>query len=169
MTGTPQAGPPSAGATVTKLADEFADLVRPVVRLFRARAAEFVAGLALLITALAVFAVAGAAVDDRKIEANLAVAQAEVLEGSSFTRTLVRFTTATGETVVPADGVAYPRGTQIGETIFVEYDSADPDLVRVAGRTALSQSGPLALAVLVTWVLLGPLAWWLKRKRGTAA
>lgn len=163
------AGPPTTGATVTKVADEFADLVRPVRRLLRTRSAELVAGLAVLLTALAVFTVAGAAVDDRTITANRAIAQAEVLEGSTFTRTLVRFTTATGETVVPEDGVAYPRGLEIGQSVPVEYDSSDPDRVRVAGRSALDQSGPLAIGVLVTWVLLGPTAYWLRRRRSAAA
>jgi hypothetical protein len=150
---------------VTKVADELADLLRPVARLFRTRCPELVAGLALLVTALAVFAVTGAAVDDRAIDANLAVAEAQVLDGSTFTRTLVRFTTARGETLVPENGVSYPRGTEIGESVPVEYSTADPERVRIAGRTAVGQSGPLALTVLVTWAVLGPVAWWLRRRR----
>jgi len=162
---TSPAGPPSTGATVTKVADELSDLVRPVSRLFRTRCAELVAGLALLVTALAVFAVAGAAIDDRAIDANLAVAEAQVLDGSTFTRTLVRFTTARGETVVPENGVAYPRGTQVGQSVPVEYSTADPQRVRIAGRTALGQSGTLAITVVITWAVLGPVAWWLRRRR----
>ncbi|MGI5125879.1 DUF3592 domain-containing protein [Pseudonocardia sp. CA-107938] len=164
MTGT-QVGPPSTGATVTKVADELADLLNPVANLLRTRCAEFVAGLAVLVTALAVFAVAGAIVDDRAIDANRAVAEAQVLDGSTFTRTLVRFSTARGETVVPENGVAYPRGLQAGDSVPVEYSSSDPQRVRVAGRTALGQSGPLAIGVLVTWLVLGPLAFWLRRRR----
>lgn len=159
------AGPPTTGAGVTKVADEFADLVRPLLRVLRNRAAQLVAGIALLATALAVFAVLGAAVDDRAISANRAFAQAEVLEGSTFTRTLIRFTTATGETLVPEDGVAYPRGLSVGQSVPVEYDSSEPDRVRVAGRTALNQSGTLAIGVLVTWVVLGPVVYWLRRLR----
>jgi hypothetical protein len=161
-------GPPTPGDTVTKVADELADLVRPISRLLRTRCAELVAGIALLVTALAVFAVAGAAVDDRAIDANLAVAEAQVLDGSTFTRTLVRFTTANGETVVPENGVAYPRGTQVGQSVPVEYSTADPQQVRVAGRTALGQSGPLFLAVVITWLVLGPIAYWLRRRRARA-
>ena len=169
MTATKPVGPPSPGATVTKVADEFADLLRPVSRLLRDRCPELVAGLALLVTALAVFAVAGAAVDDRAIDANLAVAEAQVLDGSTFTRTLVRFTTANGETVVPENGVAYPRGTQIGQSVPVEYSTADPERVRVAGRTALGQSGTLAITVVITWLVLGPVAYWLRRRRRAQA
>ena len=68
----------------------------------------------MLITVLAGFAVAGAAVDDRAIAANPAIAQAEVLEGSNFARTLVRFTVANGEVWVPERGVFYPRGPAAG-------------------------------------------------------
>jgi hypothetical protein len=169
VSATTPAGPPSPGATVTKVADEFADLLRPVGHLLRTRCAELVAGIALLVTALAVFAVAGAAIDDRAIDANLAVAQAQVLDGSTFTRTLVRFTTANGETVVPENGVAYPRGAEVGQSVPVEYSTADPQRVRVAGRTAIGQSGTLALSVLVTWAVLGPAAWWLRRRRRALA
>ena len=169
MTGTTPGGPPSTGATVTKVADEFAAVVAPLGGLFRSRSAELVAGLAVLLTVLALFTVAGAAVDDRTISANRAVAQAEVLDGSTFARTLVRFTTATGETVVPEAGVAYPRGLAVGQSVPVEYDSSDPDRVRVAGRSALNQSGPLTIGVLVTWVLLGPTAYWLRRRRRAAS
>ena len=41
----------------------------------------------------------------------------------------------------------------------------DPDLVRVAGRGAFGSTGPLLLAVLGGWVVLGPLALWLRRRR----
>ena len=108
---------------------------------------------------------AGAAVDDAAIDDNRAVAGAEVLDGSSFTRTLVRFTTANGQTVIPEHGVFYPGGLAPGDVIAVEYDVTDPELVRVAGRTVASSSGPLLLGVVVVWAVLGPLAVWLRRRR----
>ena len=116
--------------------DELASLLRPVRVTLARRSAEIVLGLAVLITVLVGFAIAGAAVDDRAITANPATAQAEVLDGSSFTRTLVRFTVANGEVRVPERGVFYPRGLQPGSMIPVEYDVTDPDLVRVASNPA---------------------------------
>jgi hypothetical protein len=149
----------------TRAVDELAWLLRPVKVALTRRASEIVLGLAVLITALAGFAVAGAAVDDRAIAANPATAQAEVLEGSNFARTLVRFTVANGEVWVPVRGVFYPRGLQPGDTVAVEYDVTDPDLVRVAGRGAFGSAGPLLLGALAGWLLLGPLALWIRRRR----
>ena len=153
----------------TRAIDELASLLRPVGVVLSRRLAEIVLGLAVLITVLSVFAIAGAAVDDRAIAANPATAQADVLEGSSFTRTLVRFTVANGEVWVPERGVFYPRGLQVGSTIVVEYDVTDPDLVRVAGRSALGSMVPLLLSTLVGWLVLGPLALWIRRRRSAAA
>jgi hypothetical protein len=156
----------TTGTTRTRAIDELASLLRPVGRLVAARVPEIVAGVAVLATVLAALAFAGAALHDRAISGNRAVAQAEVLEGSTFARTLVRFTVANGETVVPAGGVFYPRGLEVGESVAVEYDVGEPDLVRVAGRSALDQALPLALGVVAVWAVLGPLALWLRRRRG---
>jgi hypothetical protein len=148
----------------TRVADELASLLRPVGALFSRRRAEIVLGIAVLVTALVGFAVLGAALDDRTITAHQATAQAELLGGSSWARTLVRFTVAGGEVRVPANGVFYPWGLQPGSAITVEYDVTNPDLVRVAGQGALGNAGPLMLVMVVTWLLLGPLAHRLRRR-----
>jgi hypothetical protein len=153
----------------TRAVDELASLLRPVGRVLHRRLAEIVFGLAVLITVLIGFAIAGAAVDDRAIAANPATAEAEVLDGSGFLRTLVRFTVANGEVWVPERGVMYPRGLQAGEKVAVEYDVTEPDLVRVAGHTALGSMGPLLITALGSWALLGPLGLWLRRRRSAAA
>lgn len=149
----------------TRAIDELAVLVRPLVRAVAGRLPEIVAGLAVLATLLSGLALAAAVLDDRAIAANPAVAEAEVLEGSTFARTLVRFTVASGEAVVPERGVSYPRGLSAGTEVAVEYDVTDPDVVRVAGRSALDAVGPLLLGVLAVWAVLGPLALWLFRRR----
>jgi hypothetical protein len=169
----------------TRAATELGDLVRPAARAVARRAPELVAGLAVLVTVLAALAFAGAVVNDRTIAANSALAEAEVLEGSSFSRTLVRFTACrpdasgsapaaagapsdcdgSGEAVVPERGVFYPGGLEPGETVTVEYAVGNPELVRVAGRTAVAGLVPLLLGVLAAWVALGPLAAWLYRRR----
>jgi hypothetical protein len=153
----------------TSATDELASLLRPVGAALSRRLAEILLGLAVLITVLAGFAVAGAAVDDRAIAANPATAEAEVLDGSSFARTLVRFTVANGEVWVPEHGVFYPRGLQPGNKVAVEYDVTDPEVVRVAGRSAVGSVGPLLLGVLGSWLVLGPLALWIRRRKAAAA
>lgn len=151
----------------TRAIDELRVLVLPAVRAVSRWLPEIVAGLAVLVAVLAGFALGGAALDDRAIAANPAMAQAEVLEGSTFTRTLVRFTVAGGVVVVPEGGVFYPTGLSVGSVVPVEYDLTDPDLVRVAGRTALDGGPVMAIGVLGTWVVLVPLALWLHRRRAT--
>lgn len=148
--------------------DELAAFLRPAGRVLAHRLPDIVAWFAVLVTVLAGLAIGGAALDDRSIAADLGVAQAEVLEGSTFSRTLVRFTVANGEVVVPERGVFYPRGVTAGTTVPVEYDLTDPDLVRIAGSSALAASGPLLAGLSVMCVLLGPLVVWLRRRRRSA-
>jgi hypothetical protein len=156
---------PPAGRTTIRAVDEFADLLRPALRHAHRRLPEGVVGVALVITLAAVLAFVGATLDDRMIDANPGTAQADVLDGSSWDRTLVRFTVANGEAVVPALGVYYPDGLVTGQTVAVEYDVTDPDHVRVAGRSALSGAPKLLLIAGVAWVVLGPVALWLHRRR----
>jgi hypothetical protein len=156
---------PADERVATRAVDELADLLRPAGRVTRRYLPEVVGGIALLITLMAVLALVGGSLDDRMIDANPGVAQAEVLDGSSWDRTLVRFTVANGEAVVPELGVYYPDGLQVGQTVAVEYDVTDPDHVRVAGRTAWSGLPRLALIAAGVWVVLGPVALWLRRRR----
>lgn len=166
---TTDAATPATPTERVRAIDELASLLRPVGRAITGRLPEIVAGTAVLATVLAVLAIAGAAIDDRAIASNPAVAEAEVLEGSTFARTLVRFTVANGEAVVPEHGLFYPRGLQVGDSVAVEYDVTDPDLVRVAGRSALDGVLPLLAGVAVVWAALLPLAIWLHRRRAVKA
>lgn len=154
--------------TGTRASDELGDLVRPAFSALHRSLPAILLGLASLVTALAGFALAGAVYDDITISGNRAVAQADVMDGSNFVRTLVRFTLPSHETVVPELGVFYPRGLEPGQTVTVEYDAAKPDLVRVAGRSALDGVLPLSIGVLVAWVVLGGPALWLRRRRARA-
>ncbi len=151
--------------TRTWAVDELADLVRPAIRAVSRTAPRIVQGVAVLLTLLALFALIGAALDDRTISANQAVAQAQVLDGSTFFRTLVQFTAADGQAHTPELGVFYPRGLEAGATVAVEYDVTNPDLVRVAGRTFLSGVLPLAVGIVVVWALAIPYSLWLRRRR----
>ncbi|WP_214407842.1 DUF3592 domain-containing protein [Pseudonocardia lacus] len=163
--GTPDAPP---DRPTVRAVDELADLLRPALRHTSRRLPEVVAGLAVLAALVSVLALVGAWIDDRTIAANPAIAQAEVLDGSSFARTLVRFTVANGEAVVPELGVYYPRGLEVGQTVAVEYDVTNPEHVRVAGRSVLDGVLPLLLMTAGSWVLLVPTAVWLRRRRARA-
>jgi hypothetical protein len=160
-------GTQTTGTGRTRAIDELASLVRPLGRFMTTKASEIVTGIAVLATVLGLLALAGAAVDDRSISANPGYAQAEVLDGSTFARTVVRFTVASGQTVAPEHGVFYPSGLTVGESVAVEYDVANPELVRVAGRSALDQAIPLTLCVALVWAVLGPIAFWLRRRRAS--
>lgn len=162
-------GPPGSPPTATGTLDELASEVRPALRVLRRRLPEIVVGIAVLLTVLGGLALVGAALDDAAIGRNRAVATAEVLDGSSYARTLVRFTAANGQTLVPGNGVAYPRDLVPGETVAVEYDVTEPELVRVAGRSAIDGVAPMLLIVAGVWVVLGPLAYLLLRRRRTSA
>lgn len=153
------------GNTRTRAVDELADLVRPAIRAVSRSAPRIVQGVALVLTFMALFALIGAGLDDRTISANQAVAQAQVLDGSTFFRTLVQFTAADGQAHTPELGVFYPRGLEPGTTVAVEYDVTNPDLVRVAGRTFLSGVLPLGVGIVVAWAIAVPYSMWLRRRR----
>ncbi|MHA6623271.1 DUF3592 domain-containing protein [Pseudonocardia sp. DLS-67] len=159
-------GTQTTGTGRTRAIDELASLMRPIRHFAVTRSAEIVVGIAVLATVLGLLALAGAVVDDRAISANPGYAEAEVLDGSTFARTVVRFTVASGETVVPEYGVFNPSGLQVGQSVAVEYDLGNPELVRVAGSSAFGEAGPLSLALAAVWAVLGPLALWLRRRRG---
>lgn len=149
--------------------DELAAEVRPALRVLRRRLPEIVVGLAVLLTVLGGLALLGAAIDDAAIVRNRGVATAEVLDGSSFSRTLVRFTAANGQTLVPDKGVAYPRGLSPGQLVTVEYDTTRPELVRVAGRSAVEGVVPMLAGLTVMGVVLGGLARLIRRRRARSA
>ena len=102
--------------------------------------------------------------DDHSIDANLGRAKADVLS-VSFNRTAVRFVTPDGSVVIPPNGVLYPVGLATGEQVWVDYDTRNPDVVRVAGRHYQLSFLPVGSALAGTWIVVGPAVWWLRRKR----
>ncbi|MDQ3600471.1 MAG: DUF3592 domain-containing protein [Actinomycetota bacterium] len=119
--------------------------------------------LAGLVTALVLLSLAGAARDDATIGASTGRATAEVLS-TSGSRTVVRFATPDGEVYTPQQGVAYPSGLVAGQLVRVEYATADPALVRVAGRSWVVGLPAAVLVVGLVWALAAPLAWWLRHR-----
>jgi hypothetical protein len=148
-----------------RLLDELAGLLLPVVMPLVRRLPAMILVLGGLISLMGVLALVGAHRDDAEIRAHSAVATAEVLPGSDFSRTLIAFTTAKGETVSPERGVFYPRGLQPGQIVRVEYDSTHPERVRVLGRDASVGSLPIGLMLLVTWAIALPVGFSLRGRQ----
>lgn len=121
--------------------------------------------LCALLTTICVATVLGAVRDDVAISRHPVVTTAEVLPGSGFSRTLIRFTTADGKLLVPERGVYYPHGLREGQFVLVQYDATHPDRVRVLGRSATVGLLPVALMLLGVWAVLLPLGWWLRERR----
>ncbi|MDQ4118679.1 MAG: hypothetical protein M3235_17210 [Actinomycetota bacterium] len=138
-------------------------------RLLRAtgrRMPEIVAGVAVVLAVLTVLALAGAVMNDVRISGHRATTAATVLDGSTYTRTIVQFTDDEGRLRTPS--VLYPAGLSAGENIYVEYDATQPERVRVAGRSWIDGVLPTALGLVVLAAVFGPLVVWLRRRRAAA-
>ncbi|MFC5285969.1 DUF3592 domain-containing protein [Actinokineospora guangxiensis] len=116
-----------------------------------------------LLTVFGLLLIVAAFVEDGAIEGNTGRAEADVV-AVDFHRTLVRFTTPDGAEHVPSVGVLYPQHLEVGQVVRVEYDTRNPDLVRVAGRGAALMFMPVFSVLGVTWVVVGGLLWWLSRQ-----
>ncbi|HEX8761194.1 MAG TPA: DUF3592 domain-containing protein [Pseudonocardiaceae bacterium] len=132
----------------------------------RRQASWVLLAVAGVLTGLVVLALAGAALDDAEVDARTGHATAQVLAVTP-TRTLVQFATPDGRVYSPEEGLAYPSGLQVGQLVRVEYNSADPEQVRVAGRTWTTGVVPAVITLVVLWVLVAPVAWWLRRRVGS--
>jgi hypothetical protein len=121
-----------------------------------------VLGVASLLTLMCVALIFGAIRDDNAIGSHPGTATATV-ESVAFDRTIIQYQTPDGVVHSPATGVLYPSGLAAGQLVLIEYDTGNPDLARVAGRSVTSTLAPLGITVLVTWLIAGPLLWWLRR------
>ncbi|GAB2760802.1 DUF3592 domain-containing protein [Amycolatopsis magusensis] len=119
-------------------------------------------GVAAVLTLLCVTLFFAAVRNDSAIADHRGTADAEVLS-VSFDRTLIRFVTPDGVAHTPSLGVLYPAGLEAGQLVRVEYNSEDPELARVAGRTASLTLLPLGTTILFTWLVAGP-AWFFARR-----
>jgi hypothetical protein len=109
-----------------------------------------------VVTLQSVLLVAGAWRNDIAIERDMGVAEAEVLN-AGFRRSTIEFVTPERITYRPELGVLYPSELATGMRIYVEYDKADPDLVRVQHRTAVLAIIP-AGSIVVIALLVGTAA-----------
>jgi len=107
-----------------------------------------------LVTLQSLLLVAGAWRNDRQIEHNMGVAQAEVLSAGPR-RSTIEFVTPDRVTYRPELGVLYPSELAEGMRIYVEYDRSNPDLVRVQHRTAALAIIPAGSIAVVGWLIGG--------------
>lgn len=128
----------------------------------RRRVARGVLITGLLLSVMGLSIIGACFINDRTIVESRGQAVAEVVD-TSLTRTVVRFNTEDGRVYIPPNGVLYPTDLQAGQLVRVEYDSRNPDLVRVAGRTAVISLLPVFSALAVVWAVLLPTYWLLRR------
>ncbi|WP_433870368.1 DUF3592 domain-containing protein [Saccharopolyspora sp. CA-218241] len=137
---------------------------RPPADRARRYGARGVLVLGALLTIMAFSLIGACFINDRTITESRGHAVAEVLD-TSLTRTVVRFNTEEGRVYIPPNGVLYPMDLQDGQLVRVEYDTRNPDLVRVTGRTAVLSLLPVLSALAVSWAVLLPVYWLLRRPR----
>jgi hypothetical protein len=109
---------------------------------------------AALVTFQSVLLVLGAWENDRRIEADMGVAAAEVLDAGPR-RSTIEFVTPDRVTYRPELGVLYPSELDTGMRIYVEYDRSDPDLVRVQHRNAALSIIPAGSIAVLGWLIAG--------------
>ena len=127
-----------------------------------------VLGLACVLTLLCAALLFAAIRNDDAISGRTGNANAEVVS-VSFDRTIVRFETPDGVVHIPPNGLLYPDGLNEGDLVRIEYDVTDPELARVAGRSAALAVLPLGSTAGFTWLAAGPLLWWIRGRRRAAA
>ncbi len=137
-------------------------MVRWSARWWRKVAANAVLTIAILVSAMGVSIVIACFINDRTIEEARGQSAAEVID-TSLTRTVVRFSTDAGRVYIPPGGVLYPSGLQRGQSVLIEYDKRNPDMSRVAGRGAELSLLPVGSTLVVTWAVLFPTYWLLRR------
>ena len=121
---------------------------------------------ACLVTLQSALMVMGAWRNDRQIERHMGVAAAEVLSAGPR-RSTIEFVTPDRVTYRPELGVLYPPELEAGMRIYVEYDTNNPDVVRVQHRDASLAIIPAGSIAVVAWLvavaaLLGVA--WLERR-----
>lgn len=143
---------------------EFASPPLPILSRRRRVTSVVLLILGLAISMLSLLVLYACWHDDRDITNHIGRADADVLS-VVFNRTAVRFVTPDGTVYIPPSGVLYPEGLAAGERVKVEYDTLEPNMVRVAGRDFTLTFLPVGSTILGTWVVVTPLLWWLRRQK----
>lgn len=105
-----------------------------------------------LVTLQSLLLVAGAWRNDLAIDHNMGLVQAEVLSAGPR-RSTIEFVTPDRVTYRPELGVLYPSELAAGMRIYVEYNTQDPNLVRVQHRNAGLAIIPAGSIAVVAWLV----------------
>lgn len=128
-------------------------------------AARLIALVAVAITVMVIALSIGMRANDAEITEHLGTATATVLSLSPL-RTGIEFVDGTGTTIRPDGGVLYPGLLALGQQFVVEYSTQDPQIARVAGRTAAVGNLLIAITQALTILIALPLIWWCLRRAG---
>lgn len=126
-------------------------------------AARACALVTLAVTVMMVALAIGMRLNDGAIDEHPGTATATVLSVSPL-RTGIEFVDATGSTIRPEGGVLYPGLLSVGQQFVVEYSTEDPQVARVAGRTASVGTIMIVVTVAATYLVAVPLLWWCHRR-----
>jgi len=126
-------------------------------------AARGVALITVIITVMLVALLIGMRANDAAIDEHLGTATATVLSLSPLS-TGIEFVDVNGVTIRPEGGVLYPGLLSLGQQFVVEYSTTNPQISRVAGRTAAVGDVPIAVSAAVTYLIALPLIWWCRRR-----
>ena len=107
---------------------------------------------ACLVTLQSILLVLGAWRNDRQIERHLGVAAGRGARRGPR-RSTIEFVTPDRVTYRPELGVLYPSELATGMRIYVEYDTNNPDLVRVQHRNAALAIIPAGSIAVVGWLV----------------
>lgn len=159
----PQGSPRSADAAAPQDPADVAGppKVRPVWRWV----AVVVVVLTAAVTVMCVALFIGMRANDAAIDANPGTATATVLYVSPL-RTGIEFIDGAGATIRPPNGVLYPGLLTPGQRFQVDYSTVDPEIVRVAGRTASLGTLGIVFVLAGTYAVTGPAIWWCRRRAG---
>jgi len=127
--------------------------------------ARGIALITLIITVMLIALAIGMRANDSAIDEHLGTATATVLSLSPVS-TGIEFVDATGTTIRPEGGVLYPGLLAIGQQFVVEYSTLNPEIARVAGRTASVGNVMIGISAGVTYLIAVPLIWWCHRRSG---
>lgn len=105
-----------------------------------------------VVTLQSILLVAGAWRNDRQIEGNMGLVEAEVLSAGPR-RSTIEFVTPDRITYRPELGVLYPSELATGMRIYVEYDRNDPNLARVQNRNASLAIIPAVSVAVAGWLV----------------
>jgi len=124
----------------------------PRIRRWSRRGLAVIAGL---ITVMLVALTLAMFMNDSRIQAEPVRATGTVLNVSAL-RTGIEFVDRQGLTIRPGGGVLYPGLLRVGQQFVVEYAASQPEVVRVAGRSARNVLPMVVFAGLGTWLIATP-------------